>query len=116
MARASASEVKQVYNTDLDDTTIEDWIDVSNELVNDRLDGKLSESLLKRIEIQLAAHFASAQDQRAESVDQQSTSVDYQGETGMGLKGTKYGQNALALDTTGALANSNKPGARFEVR
>lgn len=37
------------------------------------------------------------------------------GVLGMTLSGTTYGQQALALDTSGCLARLGRPGAKFEV-
>lgn len=117
MARTSESEVKDILDTNLDNTSLSAWIEVANELVDDiaAADSSLTTSRLTKLEKLAAAHLASSQDQRFESASSESRSVQYQGETGMGFKGTKHGQAALALDPTGTLANSHLPSASVSV-
>jgi len=56
----------------------------------------------------VTAHLASSQDQRIASTSRETASVEFQGETGVGFEGTKYGQQALALDRTGTLGQDNE--------
>ena len=117
MPRTSASDVAEIFDTSLDDTSLSAWVDVANELVDDIADAdpSLTESRLTKIEKLAAAHLAASQDQRHESNSGGARSVSYQGDTGMGFEGTKHGQAALALDPTGTLANAHKPSASLSV-
>jgi hypothetical protein len=106
-----------VFNSSLSPEQLETWAEVASDLVDEiaAADGSIADDRLRRIETQLAAHFASAQDQRISETDRQSASVSYQGETGMDLDGTKYGQTAKLLDPTDTLENANKPTASVTV-
>lgn len=70
----------------------------------------LSDADLKDIELNLAAHFA-VQHERSQQYTSRSTdgaSGSFQGQFGMGLESSHYGQNALMLDETGFLHSINK--------
>lgn len=120
MNRTNAQDVAQIFDTSLDDGAgqeLEAWIEIAHEIVDDiaAADPSLSSTRLEQIEKLLAAHLASTQDQRHARDSGASRSVSYQGETGMGIDGTKYGQQAKALDPTGTLANMGKPAASVGV-
>lgn len=117
MARTTASDVKEILDTDLADATVTAWIDIANELVDDiaAADSSIDSTRLTKIEKLLAAHLASSQDQRVERASRESASVTYQGETALGINGTKHGQQAAMLDPTGTLANAHKPAAVVEA-
>ncbi len=65
----------------------------------------LSDSRVERIGLFLAAHFASANSPVMQSERTGPHQWTRQGETGMGLDSTYYGQMAKTLDTTGVLGN-----------
>jgi hypothetical protein len=117
MPRTNESDVRAIFDTDLDSTSLTAWIEIASEYVDDiaAADSSLSSTRLETLEKLITAHFASSQDQRIQRADRNSASVTYQGETGEGFSGTKYGQQALALDPTGTLANSQKPKASISV-
>ena len=117
MPRASVAAVDELFESDLDDATLQSWLEIAATHVDDiaAADASVSSARLEQIETLLAAHLASAQDQRLESGERQSASVTYQGETGMGIQGTKYGQQAAALDPTGTLQAMDKPTASIGV-
>ena len=71
-------------------------------------ESKLSETLLKEIEVLLAAHFYTHRDQQYSSKKTADASASFQGQTGMGLDSSFYGQSAKLLDTTGFLDNLGK--------
>ena len=68
----------------------------------------LSTIELELIERWLSAHFYCASDQPFSSKSVAGRSGSYQGQTGMGLTGTKYGQVALNVDWSGCLSNLDK--------
>lgn len=116
MTRTNPSDVSEIYDTELSNSALQSWIDIATEIVDDiAAEGSVSSARLEKIEKLLSAHFASAQDQRIQSGGKESGSVEFQGETGMGLDGTKYGQQAKTLDPTGTLASMNKPMASVEI-
>lgn len=68
----------------------------------------LSTTELELIERWLAAHFYAMSDQTYAQRSTQGASGSFQGQTGMGLEATKYGQTALAVDYSGCLTAINK--------
>jgi hypothetical protein len=115
MARITASEVKEVFETDLTDAQIDAFITAANLIVTDQLSGEHSDSLLKEIERYMAAHLAASRDQRIVSEKHVDMSVAYQGKYGMNLMSTDYGQTAATLDSSGKLANLGKKKAQFFI-
>lgn len=105
--RTTATEVKQILETDLDDSIVEAFIKSASLLLDNQFsDGALSDELLTEIERWLAAHqIASTREQQAIEAKAGTTAVKYQGETGLGLDGTMYGQTVKILDTTSRLAD-----------
>jgi len=105
--RVSDTEVKLVIDTSLDDLT--PFILVASQQV-DRIAavGTLGAAVLKEIERWLAAHFVAIRDKRTVSDKVGDSSHKYEGETGMGLDFTRYGQQAKLLDTTGTLSDVGK--------
>lgn len=98
--RVDSAEVKVVIDTSLTDLTA--FILVASQQV-DRISG-LTAAVLKEIERWLAAHFVAIRDKRTSKDNVGDSSHTYEGKTGMGLQFTRYGQQALLLDTTGTLA------------
>lgn len=111
VTKPSASDVKVIIDTDLTDSQIEGFIDAANLLVEEELgDSDLSASLLTEINKWLAAHLLSSRDQRVAKEAINDVSITYQGEYGLGLNSTSYGQQVLVLDSTGTLNNLGKKG------
>jgi len=77
-------------------------------------DGVLTSALLERIETFLAAHYYGHADQFKASEKRGKSSAVYQGEWGMGLRSTQYGQVAVDLDPTGTLASLGKRPLMFK--
>ena len=117
MARTTVQKVRSILDTSVEDNTVTSWMDIASTLVDDieDADPSVSDSRLAKVEKVLTAHMVSTQDQRQSSVSGASRSVEYQGETGLGINGTKYGQQAVALDPTNTLANMSKPDASVSV-
>ena len=83
------------------------FIDTANALA-DKVSAKdanseLNAAMLKQIEMYLAAHFYSHADQRFTSRSTDGASGSFQGQFGMALDSTEYGQTAKMLDFTGTL-------------
>ena len=107
--RVTATEVKQILDTDLTDPVIEVFINAANLTVTDALGSStvLSSDQLKEIERWLTAHLiASTRDQQIQEDTIGKSKVVYQGRTAMGLDATFYGQQVKILDTSGVLVGS----------
>lgn len=117
MARTTESDVSDIFNNDLDSASLSAWIDMASSVVDDiaAKDSSITSTRLTQIEKLLAAHYASAQDQRISNTSRETASVTYQGDTGMNLQGTKYGQQAIQLDPTGTLSTLGKPTASINT-
>jgi hypothetical protein len=118
MSRASPSDVEAIFDTDLSTSTVQEWLNFATLIVDDieDKDPSINATRLKKIETLLASHMASSQDQRIQSASAESKSVEYAGSTdSMDIRGTKHGQNAIALDPTGTLSTLGKPKATLQV-
>ena len=107
--RVTATEVKAILDTALDDSVVEVFIDAANLVVTDILGSStvLSDDQLKEIERWLTAHMiASTRDPQAASEKTGEANIKYQGVTGKGLDATFYGQQVKLLDTSGILEGS----------
>ena len=107
--RTTATEVKQIIDTDLDDTIVTAFISDANPIVTDAIgsDTTLSSAQKASIEKWLSAHLiASTRDQQAAKEGDDDATITYQGKWGMGLDATSYGQMVKLLDTTGKIAAS----------
>jgi len=108
MARTTATKVKEIISTSLDDTIIDGYINGATLLIDNVLgtNTTLGDELLAEIERWLSAHMlASTREQQLKAAKAGSASATFQGVTGKGLESTLYGQNVLMLDTTGAFAS-----------
>lgn len=116
-ARATPEDVLDIIGTSLNEAQLHAFINLAHEMVAGNLSGAgLSEARLTQIETWLAAHFVAIRDQRAKSMSISGEgSVTYQGETGMGLNATLYGQQAMMLDTSGTLGKSGMRRATLKV-
>lgn len=107
MTRTSVSEVKKIASfPSLTDSEIEAFIEDANVIVDDRMKGHASDAKLALLEKWLSAHLAKIRDRRVTESEVGDTAFTYEGEAGMGLEATQYGQQAVALDTTGRLEAS----------
>ncbi len=112
----SAERVMDIIDTSLTTAQVNAFINTAHSIVTLNLSAKgLTNATLAQIELWLAAHLLSIRDQRKKAIKVDDVSVTYQGETGMGLKATLYGQQALALDYTNTLASLGQKRASFQV-
>jgi hypothetical protein len=105
--RTSAEKVKQIIDTDLSDDIIDAYILAANYTITEVLgsDTELSSDHKTELERWLTAHLISAtRERQAKEEGAGGAYIKYEGITGEGLKATMYGQQVLAMDTTGKLA------------
>jgi len=116
--RVTGTEVKTIITTVKTADQVESFITPANLLVSDALSGSgFSAARLAEIEKWLSAHFVAIDDSSARVTEKEvgEASEKYEGRTDMGLKFTRYGQQAMMLDTSGALANLGKRAAKVET-
>ncbi len=105
-ARVTQAEVEEIVEID-SSISITPFITVATLIVDEELVGRgLSDARLKEIERYLAAHFYCVRDPRVTS-ESAGVSASYEGSAGQNLSRTRYGQQAILLDTTGILASMN---------
>lgn len=121
MSRNTPAELKVVIpNTNLDDTTLQAFLDAASLIVDQIEEGcgsDLSQDRLKEVELYLAAHYAASADPSI-SVKQEkfeNASKTYNtASMGQGVLGTPYGNIANVL-SNGCLAEIDKPPAFFKA-
>lgn len=104
MPRVTKEEVKELIRTSLDVTS---HIDTASLLVGESLVGQgMSDARLKLIELWLSAHFVAVAEERGALMGSEKgdSSEEYKIVVGTGLNMTRFGQQAIALDTSGILA------------
>ncbi len=104
MPRVTKEEVKELIKTSLDVTS---FIDTANLLVNESLVGQgMSDARLKLTELWLSAHFVAVAEERGalKESEKGDSKEQYEIIVGTGLNMTRFGQQAIALDTSGILA------------
>lgn len=104
--RTSAPEVCAVIDTSLTGPEVFPFIKTASLIIDEHLASEtpaITPALLQEIETFLAAHILTLQDPRAKKEEAGGTKFEYEGTTGMGLDGSKYGQMAKMLDPTGKL-------------
>lgn len=113
--RVEPNEVRDIITTSR--TDLQPFIMAANLLITDILGSSdLSTAQLKEIERWLAAHFVSISDGGSGEVIEKEvgeTRIKYAVVMGKNLGNTRYGQQALFLDTTGLLSKVGKSRARF---
>ena len=119
-ARVSATEVKEIIETSLEDSVVlSSMIDTANLYVDTHLaDAGHSDAVLAKIELYLAAHFVALTEERgslkgSKMGDASEFLSDIYSE---GFKATRFGQTALTLDTTGTLAAKGTATLKAEFR
>ena len=118
MARTNATNVKAIIEVDstiiVSDSDLDPFINTANELVTELCTGSNGPSTaytstrLELIERWLAAHFYAVRDPRVKSERAGAVGVNYQEKVDLNLSLTPYGQQAMMLDTNGALTRLNK--------
>lgn len=117
-ARVTATEVREIFDTDLVDEDLNQFINMANRFVTAVLaTAGLAAATLTDIELLISAHFAALKDPRTSQEGLGEWSFTGQGTTAMNLDATFYGQQAKLLDTTGTLDEiaANKQKATITV-
>jgi hypothetical protein len=107
-ARVNGAEVLEIFDSSIAEADLDPFITAANLLVNEKLISVgHSAELLKEIERWISAHFASMRDQLASEDSANDIKYEYRGD---GLKLSRYGQQAILLDTSGTLAEMASDG------
>lgn len=114
--RVVGEQVRDIISTSLTDGQVNAMINTAHLVVEQHLGTKsLAPDLLEQIELWLSAHFVCMRDPRKKQAKIDELSVTFQGEVGLGLQGSMYGQQAIALDPTGSLASTTLKRAVIKV-
>lgn len=106
--RVTDAEVREIIEIDAS-LNIDAFITAANLLVTQVCtDSSLSVALLKEIERWVAAHFVAIREPKALSRKAGPFSETSMSKVGLGLKVTHWGQQAMILDTSGALAAASE--------
>lgn len=112
MARTNAQAVQGILLKDYDNVdkpSLSPFIDTASSIVDDLVSAAgdrgitVSAAKAELIERWLAAHCYVQSDQTFAEKETERASAAYHGVTGMRLESSKYGQTALAIDTSGIL-------------
>jgi len=109
MARVTEADVRDIMDTNVDTDALSFWIEWATDLVDASVaevaaDYDITTSQLEQIERLVAAHGVAAQDPTEQSASVGDQSVTYEtADPSEGLKETRYGRRALAMDPSGRL-------------
>lgn len=110
--RTSATAVLAIIETDLTEDQVQPFIETANIEINGALLSYVpafTAAELEMIERWLAAHIIAIFDPRANKESADGLSFTYEGSTGEGLSGSKYGQQVKRLDRSGRLSSADNP-------
>ncbi len=107
-ARVTAGAVKEVVPTKLEDSVVlANMIDTANLFIDTHLvpNGTHTAAVLAKIELYLAAHFVALTEEQGGLTRSKFGDADesFANIYEQGFKSTRFGQQALAIDTTGIL-------------
>lgn len=120
--RIDSAELKTYMGmVDADNTDLTIFMDQANMVVDEELLGKgLSDNRLKYIELNLAAHFGTIALEKGgitrEKVGDSEEGYRQDFSSKPNLSMTRYGQQALVIDTSGRLAHMDSPAGKAEFR
>jgi len=101
--RITTTDVKEVIDIDIDEPSLQAFIDDAHTVVNNRIAPYTDDrDALAGVETHLAAHIASSKEPRVDAASHESVEFEYAGE-----QGQKYWHNAIMIDPTGRLARPN---------
>lgn len=86
----------------LDNSAIESFIDDAEWFINKRV-SDVEERTTKKLVKWTAAHLSSMKQQRLQSEGFSDADLEYEGEQGMNLNYTRYGQQVVMMDPTNSL-------------
>lgn len=104
-ARVQSTDLADIMDHDMTTGQVNRFINAASRLVDGNLaDSGLSSGILTDIELWLTAHLATVLTPQTKSENIAGEwSFTVQGQTGLGLDATYYGQQVKLLDTTGTL-------------
>lgn len=112
MSRVTSQEVRDFIPDTIGNSSdaARPFIQVANLLVTERLTGKgLSDDMMKTLELFLAAHFATLSLERGgltvKEVGDAREEYQLLSQNNFGLASTRFGQQAVAMDSTNTLAH-----------
>ena len=109
MSRVTDEDVRAIIELE-DDQVLTPFMTIAHELVEAVCTATiLTDTLKKEIERWLSAHFAAVADPRSMIENAGKVSIHYQTKLGYDLRVTHWGQQAIALDISGALAALGEP-------
>jgi len=105
----TADDVKVIIDTSLTDPVIEGYIAGADVFLLDALSSSMPEDdLFNEIERWVVAHMiATTKERAAKKEEAGGAKIEYSGTFGAGFESTSYGQMAMMLDGSGALAVLN---------
>lgn len=108
MPRTTAEEVEAIVEVD-DEIDLDPFIELANELVTEKCASvtTYTDNRLKLIEKLLAAHFYCIRDPRSTREEVTGIRDTYEAKVDLHLDLTRYGQQAMFMDTNGGLAAWN---------
>lgn len=113
--RTTATKVKAITASTLEDTIVDAYIDAANAFVNEAL-GTGTSATLTNIELFVSAHLLTISRERlAKKEGAGGAFIDYAGIFKMGLRATQYGQTAIEFDTSGVLASLGNQSASIRA-
>ncbi len=103
MPRVSSEEVKQLIDTNRD--TCDPFIEVAHAIVNEHVTAINDTTILTHIELYLAAHFTAITEERGSLIRSGlgESAETYQDLYKGGFASTRFGQQAITMDYSGAL-------------
>ena len=105
--RVNPTEVKQIMDisSSIIDDDVQIFIDLANLMVNKVItDTSITAAHEKQIEKWLSAHYVAIRDPQSKMEKAGSVSQSFQEKVDLGLNQTRWGQNVLNIDTSGAFA------------
>jgi len=108
--RTNIDDVRKIADLDvLSNEELTEFIIDANAIVTSRLDGYTDAGTLERVEKWLSVHLASMKHQRISRERIGPLTKEYEGTyEGWGLRGTRYGRMAIAIDDTGRLGTVSR--------
>lgn len=104
MVTVEPTDVRSIGNFEmLDNDDISGFISDAEGYVIGQVGESVPDSTSETLVKWVAAHLSSMKQKRIESEEFTDSAMNYEGRTGMKLKFTRYGQQAIVLDPTGKL-------------
>jgi len=104
MASVDPADIRQIGEFEmLDDPTLNTFGEMATRFTEHQLSDAATDPLIQDVSTWVGAHLSSMKQKRIESEEFTDAVSNYEGRTGMKLKFTRYGQQAIVLDYTNSL-------------